>query len=68
MKVRDHDTLVSLGNQPKARCLLKIVDLSSFPYTKVKYQPYQYNGNSIFELLPIITPKDGATGQLDGMD
>jgi hypothetical protein len=66
--VRDHDTLVSLGNQPKARCLLKTIDLSSFPYTKVKYLPCQYNGNSIFELPSIIAPKDEATGRLDGMD
>jgi hypothetical protein len=63
-----YNTLVSIGNQPNARCLLKIVDLASFSHIKVKYLPCQYNGDSIYELPPIIASKDGAAGWLDGMD
>jgi hypothetical protein len=57
-----------MGNQPNARCLLKAVDLASLPHVKVKYLPSQYNGDSIFKLPPIVAPKDGAAGRLDGMD
>jgi hypothetical protein len=63
-----YDTLVSIGNQPNARCLLKTIDLASFPHIKVKYLPRQYHGDSIYKLPPIIAPKDGTASRLDGMD
>jgi hypothetical protein len=63
-----YESLVAIGNQPNARCLLKIVDLASYLHHMVKYLPRQYNGDAIFELPAILAPKDGATGKLDGMD
>ena len=63
-----YDTLVAFGNQPNARCFLKIVNLWSFLHVKVKYLPCKYNGNSLFELLAIIASKELAADRLDGMD
>jgi hypothetical protein len=63
-----YDTLVALGNQPNAKCFLKIVDPRSFLHVKVKYLPCQYNGNSLFELPAIVASKELATDRLDGMD
>jgi hypothetical protein len=63
-----YESLVAIGNQPNARCMLKIVDLASYPHHTVKYLPRQYNGDAIFEFPAIVAPKDGAVGRLDGMD
>jgi hypothetical protein len=60
-----YDTLVALGNQPNAKCFLKIVDPRSFLHVKVKYLPCQYNGNSLFELPAIVASKELATDRLD---
>jgi hypothetical protein len=65
---RIYESLVAIGNQPIARCMLKIVDLASYPHHMVKYLPRQYNGDAIFELPAIVAPKDGAASRLDGMD
>jgi hypothetical protein len=63
-----YESLIAIGNQPNARCMLKIVDLASYPHHTVKYLPRQYNGDAIFELPAIVAPKDGIAGKLDGMD
>ena len=63
-----YDSLVALGNQPNARCILKTVDVISFLHVKVKYLLFQYTNNSIFELLAIVATKNGAASRLDTMD
>jgi hypothetical protein len=47
---------------------LKTVDVISFPHVKVKYLPFQYTDNSIFELPAIVATKNGAASRLDEMD
>jgi hypothetical protein len=63
-----YDSIVALGNQPKAKSGLKNANLASFPHHKVKFLPRQYNVNAIFELPPLNSPKEGASGMLEGMD
>jgi hypothetical protein len=63
-----YNSLVALGNQPNTRCILKTVDVISFPHVKVKYLPFQYTDNSIFELPAIVATKNGAASRLDEMD
>jgi hypothetical protein len=48
--------------------VLKSSDLGSFLHHRVKYLPSQYNGDAIYELPPILAPKEGAAGRLVGMD
>jgi hypothetical protein len=59
-----YDSIVALGSQPKAKSGLKNANLASFPHHKVKFLPRQYNGNAIFELPPLNSPKEGASGML----
>jgi hypothetical protein len=63
-----YEYVVALGNQPHSRSVLKNSDLGSFPHYKVKFLPNQYNGDAIYELPPILAPKEGVVGRLVGMD
>jgi hypothetical protein len=62
-----YDSIVALGNQYKVKSGLKNANLASFPHHKVKFVPRQYNGNAIFELPPLTSPKERASGMLEGM-
>jgi hypothetical protein len=62
-----YDSIVALGNQYKVKSGLKNANLASFPHHKVKFLPRQYNGNAIFELPPLTSPKERASGMLEGM-
>jgi hypothetical protein len=63
-----YEYVVALGTQPQSRSMLKNSNLGSFPHYKVKFLPSQYNGYAIYELLPILAPKESAVGRLVGMD
>jgi hypothetical protein len=63
-----YDIVVAIGGHPTAKSTLRSADIQSFPHHKVKYLPSQYNGNVIFELPPVIVPKEGTAGRLEGMD
>ena len=63
-----YDSIVVLGNQPKAKSGLKNTNRASFPHHKIKFLPWECNGNAIFELPPLNSPKEGASGILEGMD
>jgi hypothetical protein len=62
-----YDIVVATGGHSTAKNTLRSADLQSFPHYKVKYLLSQYNGNVIFELPPVIVPKEGAIGRLEGM-
>ena len=63
-----YESIVAIGNQLNARCILKTINLALFPHYTVKYLPWQYNGDAIFKRPTILAPRDEVAGRLDGMD
>jgi hypothetical protein len=63
-----YEYVITFGNQPHSRSLLKSSDLGSFPHHRIKFLPSQYNGDAIYKLPPIIALKEGAAGRLVGKD
>ena len=63
-----YEFVVVLGNQPNSWSMLEFSDLGSFLHYRVKYLPSQYSGDAIYELPPILAPKEGTARRLVGMN
>jgi hypothetical protein len=63
-----YDIVVAMGRHSTAKSTLRNANLQLFLHHKVKYLPSQYNGNVIFELPPVIVPKEGTAWRLEGLD
>ena len=57
-----------MGGNKFGRSILKNVDLSLFKYKVIKFFPFEFNGDQVFELLPLVVMKEGGLNCLDGMD
>ena len=60
--------LLGVCERPSARSQIAITNLASFKHEVVQYLYSAYNGNVIFELLPLAVVNEGRVARLDGMD
>ena len=63
-----YECILSLRSHIGGRSDLKNIDLATFPHQKVNYLLSKFNGNAVFELLPLPCIKGGGAAMLEGMD